>query len=1162
MTDSSARNDESRATQAPIVVGVGASAGGLEALQTLVAGLPQDHDFAVVIVQHLDPDYESLMAELLGRQTATPVAEARDGEEVVGGRIYLIPPGREMTIRDGCLRLHPFAVPRGRRRPIDAFLGSLAQDGARRAVGVVVSGTGSDGAQGLQSVKEAGGLVFVQDPAEAQYDGMPRAAIGGGAQDFVLPVAEMFDVMLDVFQRLDGVEPVVMSDATFIGRVMTHVRYRTGHDFTAYRPATLLRRIAVRMSVLEVSTSADYLRLLAETPAEAGRLFRDILINVTRFFRDADVFDRIAREVIPPLLEGRDSGDDLRIWIAGCSTGQEAYTVAMLIAEASERAGVTPNLAIFATDIDEDALRTARAGIYPTNIVDDVPEDMLRKYFLAKPGGFEVSQRLRDMVRFSQQSIVKDPPFSRIDLVVCRNVLIYFGKPLQKLAVDVFHYALRPGGTLVLGTSENLTVEDGQFEEVSRVDRIFRRLPGAARPLRLRESPYQAAVTDPVDAGPAKDAEEAGYPYAAELLEAFAPPHIAVGASNELLFASASASPYLQMRPGRPQLGVLQLVRPEIEMAMRRLMGRDAEAGETVTQDYSGPLGDAEVSLTLLRRVLAGGRALIGFREEKMPAADTARPAPDSDAGEYVRKLERELDAARETIRSTVGELETSNEELKSSNEEMMSMNEELQSANQELTTANEELNGKVAEVRQVYTDLANFIRSTQIATVVLDSDLRLRTFTPEAQTIFRFVPADQGRRIDDIGTDLRIEELMRDLRDTVGTEREIETEYDSRDGDRVWKARIVPYARSGGLTGGIVFTLVDITDLRHLAREAERQTDAARRRLAEIEEFYTVSPLAMGLISTDLTYLRVNEKLAAINGMSVDRHIGRHMTEVVPDLGDQVSAPVRQVIESGQRIEALRVAGHTAGRPDDERIWETDWYPVTDHGRIFGVGVNVRDVTDEANMAAELRRVMQELQHRVKNMLANVMSLVNRAGREAATDRAVFETLSLRIKALSNTHKLLTQANWASTDLREVIAPELEAVYGRDRVTLKGPALTINARAALSLGMAVHELATNAAKYGAFSVPDGGVSLSWVRQDDGDTDRFIFVWRETGGPAVVDTQQTGFGGQLIRSTIEGSLGGQIDMDWQADGLLCKFTVPVGNLTEIPDDSIFDTLDA
>ena len=1143
-------------------IGIGASAGGLEALQSFLSHLPHKHDYAIVIVQHLDPDHDSLLSELLSKCTRTPVQAATDGMALKGGNVYLIPPGKALTISDNVLHTADFDAPRGRRRPIDRFFETLAADQGANAVAIVMSGTGSDGSVGIRAVKEHGGLVFVQEPEQAKYDGMPRSAIETGAHDLVLPVSEMLDVMNDYVHHMDGLEPDVLTDAEFISRAMKHVRYRTGHDFSHYKPGTLLRRIAVRMSVLGITVPNDYLKELIESPSEAGRLFRDVLINVTSFFRDPQAFEQLKTQVIPEIVTDRGRDEEVRIWVPGCSTGQEAYTVAMLVADEIERLDVSPRVAIFGTDIDDEALRVARLGIYPNSISDEVPEHFLHKYFNWLPDGYEIASRLRDMVRFSNQSLVKDPPFSRLDLISCRNVLIYFDNDLQDEAMRVFQYGLLENRFLMLGTSESPALLDSLFEDVSRRNRIFSRRPGPPQRLDLRGTSHrsldQLRQTD-------LPGETVSKPHSEALLHDFVPPYLLLAHDNQVLFTSDRAARYLQVKSGRPLLDVTKLVRPELETVVRRLINRRMAPGEIASLDFQGEIDGSDARIEVSRKPLPNGQQLIVLRDYLLPLRDGPAFSPTETAiedGTYVRELEMELDDARQTIRTTIEELETSNEELKSSNEEMMSMNEELQSANEELTTTNEELNSKIAEVREVNSDLASFIASTQIATVFLDERLNLRSFTPEAQTVFRFVPEDRGRRIDDIGTEIDIEQLMDDCREVSRSGTIIETEYMTRDRERIFSARLVPYRAETEAPGGVVFTLVDVSNLRKLAQEAERQSELSRIRLNEIDEIYRVSPQAMALIGTDMTYQRANNRLAEINGIPPEAHIGKRIDEVVPDVAEKSIDMVKEVFRTGRAREKLRVAGQTPSQPGIERIFETDFYPVYGGAEIVSVGINVREITQEEHIRQELRRVMDELQHRVKNMLANVQSLVHRASRDATEERPLFDELAQRIEALAKTHTVLTLTNWRSAPLRAVIDPELSQVYGSDRVTLKGPEVKINSRAAITIGMAIHELATNAAKYGCFSNGGGTLELSWLRQDDGESDSYFLTWKERGGPKVVAPEKEGFGTKLIRSTIEGTLGGSVEVDWNADGMICRIVLPAETVSVETGERLLDQLEA
>ena len=1143
-----------------IVVGVGASAGGLEAIQSLIDGLPERHTMAIVIVQHLDPHHQSLMQELLDRRTSSPVVVASDGDAVQAGHIYLIAPGEILTIADNRFHTEKFAEPRGVRRPINDFLSSLAQHSGINAVGVILSGTGSDGASGVSDIKNNGGLVLVQDPAEAKYDGMPRSAISTGACDLILPVSEIVPVLEEFFGRVQTLSSESMTDGEFIQRVMRHLRNRVGHDFSEYKPGTLLRRIAVRMSILNQGSAADYLRYLIDQPQEAEKLLDSILINVTSFFRDAEVFRELRDKTLPALIKTAGPNGDLRIWIAGCATGEEAYSYGIILSEAMERLNIWPNVAIFATDIDESALRIARAGDYVNGAVENLPQDILQKYFRTSRDGYRVSERLRSLVRFSNQNLIKDPPFSQIDLLSCRNVLIYFESSLQESVIKTFHYSLREEGILVLGNSEMIGRRPDLFEDGGRGQRMFTRVPGPASRLDLRASDrvFDAAARSRQTESPRFEQP----PCTSEIMDHFAPPYMVLTSQGEVVYASERATRFMRVNSGHPQRSVLKLIRPEMATTLGRLLRLGQSETESQVVTFEGDLDDVACRVRITGRQTVNHQTLLVFEDVGIDVT-AQRPDTrivDTDNHHYLRELERELDEARSRLNTAIEELETSNEELKSSNEEMMSMNEELQSANEELTTTNDELNSKIAEVRDASEDMSNFIASAKIATIFLDTDLRLRRFTPEACNNFRFVQSDLGRRLDDMGSDLDVGKILSDCRIVMASHTMLETEYHSRTGSH-FRARIVPFETDTYKNGGVVISLFDVTELRQLATEAEHQRNLSNQRLTEIEDLYDVSPQAMGLLSPDLTYVRANRRLADISGLSISELIGRPLGTMSPSLRDVLIPTAHEVLDKKIRIEGKQLRGRVANDPTTERIWETDWYPVFHDGGLTGVGLNVREITEQMQLQFELRRVMLELQHRVKNMLANVLALVSRASRDATVDRDVFTALAKRIQALAQTHKLLTQSNWASAHLNRIIEPELTAVYGADRVDLKGPEIIVNARAALSLGMAFHELATNAAKYGAFSVPEGRVALSWLRQDDGESDVYIFTWMETGGPAPSAGSGDGFGSQLIKSTINGSLDGEVTFSWEPSGLRCVFKIPVNALIEIPNESLLNALE-
>jgi len=1120
-----------------IIVGIGASAGGLEAFQMFLKGLPEDHGMVLVLVQHLDPDHVSLMPELVANKTKSPVHSVEDNMAVEPGHIYLIPPGYEMELRDGHLRLEEFKSPRGLRRPIDRFFRSLARECGESAVAVVLSGTGSDGADGAREVKGAGGLVFVQDPRQAKYDGMPQSVLDLSGADVMSKAEEIIEVVRDYYNLRTDAQYAQSDDDEFLGRIMRHVRFRTGHDFADYKKGTMLRRVAVRMSVLNISSPGGYLRYIAEHKEEADLLFRDLLINVTSFFRDREHFEALNGEVIPHIVETCEEHGEIRVWVAGCSTGEEAYSLAMLFAEEVERTKRASKVVVFATDIDEAALAKARTGVYSDSISEKVPANLLERYFRPRNDGYEVGPQLREMVRFSRHSFVKDPPFSKLDLVACRNVLIYFKENLQETAIKVFHYALVEDGFLFIGPSENPRTIPERFTEVVPHARIFRRRPGVAKALNLGAMSASTLSSN----GPQDDTRAAPRgPSDVErvLLDHHAPPYLHVNRNEEVVYAAEGATRFLRVRSGKLSNALYAMIAPELETTVRRVCRLEFSAGSVSEREFEGEINGRKERLVIAANRLADGSMLLVFHDQLM--TDDTRPGGGDTSQQddaYIRELELELDQARQAVRTTVEELETSNEELKSSNEEMMSMNEELQSANEELTTINDELQEKLRELNQANADLKSFTESARIATVFLDDQLRLRNFTPEAENYFGFTKVDIGRNMADLNARVDQAKLMEICEAVLNDRIEREYEFVTRDTGDFLNCNVMHYSPDGKSQRGVVFTLQDVTELREALRQATEAKRLSEERMNEVEQIYRTSPMAMGLFDSEMRYVRLNEKLAEINGEPLERHIGATLREIIPDVADHTEKVIERVFETGQPVRGERVTGVIRSAPDDVRVWETDWMPFLQNGKVTAVSANVRDITEQVETAESLRRVMRELEHRVKNMLANVGALINQARREATADKEVYEKLTRRIEGLAKTHTLLMSEQWSSAGLHDIVAPETTGVYGEDRVTLSGPDLRVNSQTTLALGMAIHELATNAAKYGAFSTEEGTVTVRWSRINDADGDRLVLEWIERGGPEIKEPKSNGFGSQLISSTLEGTLGGETQMIWEPEGL-------------------------
>ncbi|MEM9989045.1 MAG: CheR family methyltransferase, partial [Pseudomonadota bacterium] len=607
-----------------------------------------------------------------------------------------------------------------------------------------------------------------------------------GAVDLTLTIEDMAEVLRDYKSRRNGIEPFIDNEHEFVGRVFKHVRFHTGQDFTQYKLSTLMRRLTLRMAALGQISPADYLERLIQDRGEAFKLQQDVLINVTRFFRDEDAFKTLQKDIIPQILNDRGRDETVRIWVPGCSTGEEAYTIGMLVAEGVAQSSNEPDVTIFGTDIDEDALQMARQGHYPNHIVEHIPEDLLQRYFVPTADGFNVGKKLRRLVRFSNQSLIKDPPFSKLDLISCRNVLIYFEKAWQEHALNIFHYALKPDGFLFLGTSENPQATHSGFMEVSATDHIYRRDQNPSQPLNLPLGPFggdrlpatlsndrERTMKRSVDA--VRDA----------ILERHGLPFIVTSGTGLVSHISPGAEKFIKLRSGDMQTEIGRIIHPALESIIRRLNNQNTEKeGEVTGAHFSGEIEGEMVTLEVTSERVPSGERFFVFHpsDSPIPKIDRRVEASTGEESAYVRGLEQELDDARQTVRTTVEELETSNEELKSSNEEMMSMNEELQSSNEELSTMNDELQSKILETQELNSDLRGFIASTGLATVFLDTSFCVRRFTPEAKTYFRFAESDIGRSVEDIASTLPVSKIIDLCKEVVSSEQVREINISAKD--------------------------------------------------------------------------------------------------------------------------------------------------------------------------------------------------------------------------------------------------------------------------------------------------------------------------------------------------------------------------------------------
>jgi two-component system, chemotaxis family, CheB/CheR fusion protein len=1135
------------------VVGLGASAGGLEAFQNFLAAAPVDAGLAYVLVQHLDPNHESMLAELLSRRTAMPVRQVVDGMPVEPNSVYLIPPNASLIIEKACLRLSEFSEPRGFRRPIDVFFRSLAADQGPNAACVVLSGTGADGSEGLRAVKEAGGLTVVQNPETAKYDGMPKSAVATGLVDKILDPREMPAAIRDYFERGQAGVLSFPDITDFLQRVCDELRNRLGHDFSQYKRTTILRRVNRRMHVVGASNAQDYLERLRQTPDEAELLFRDLLINVTCFFRDAEAFDILRREVIPELLRSKGASDTLRIWAPGCSSGEEAYSIAILLAEALARQRARPIVQIFATDIDEQMLQKARAAKYPHSAVKDVPIELLDRYFFAQDDDYVLVQGIRDMVRVSNHNLIKDPPFSRVDMVVCRNLLIYLNANLQQRLIPVFHYALRPQGWLFLGSAENIAARNDLFDTAHVSAKIYRRRGGQRETftMPLLVQPLAHAVFQPEqpDKRRSSDAMERADVTSRRVLERYAPAHVLVNVDNDIVRASNRTGKYLELAEGTPTHKVTDLAKRGLRSAVRSVLDTARRNKKRAIKRDVMVEGDDDTifSVDVIADPVSEDETLLVFQEVATHQREAEEEEPEAHVDRYsdedrIKQLEDELDETRNKLRTTVEELETSNEELKSSNEEMMSMNEELQSSNEELATVNEELKNKVEQLGRANSDLQNFIESTQVPTIFLDRNMRIRSFTPATKALFRFQEQDKGRLFSDLvsRTDhRRLEELGKQVLETGES---IEEELAIEGGAESYVLRVLPYRDLNEAVDGVILVFADVTKIRQTQEDLARNQDIARQRAHEIETLYKTAPVGLALVDRNRRYLKINQQFADLHGQSIEDHIGRTLQETSPSLAERMERPIAEVFDKAQEVANVEVTIRIGGGAAQDLL--LDFYPYEEDGRVSAVGIVLKDVTELRRLEKELRRLMDELQHRVKNTLATVASIVNQTVSSKTARTELVETLKNRIGSLAATHNLLTLDDWRDASLRQILMAELTPFDHLGRVTVTGPDVRLPPKHALTITLTLHELATNAAKYGALAHPDGKLAIDWKVNVDSAGRRLILTWVESGVPPITGKIKESFGTRLIKNAVVHDLQGRCEFQLRRSGLHCTVEFP------------------
>ena len=902
------------------VVGLGGSAGGLAALQAFFGAMPPKSGMAFVVILHLSPEHHSILAELLQRTTTMEVRQVQGRLKVEPNCVYVIPPAKHLSLADGYLDLTNISQRSGKHVAVDLFFRTLADTHGPHAAAVVLSGADGDGAVGIKRVKERGGLTVVQDPEEAEHDSMPRASMATNLVDWVLPVAEIPGRLVTYWETerrlqlpLEQEEPSsapaappsaagrppVAPDST-LHDILGFLRVRTGHDFTYYKRATVLRRIARRMQVHGVEDPQAYLRFLRAHPSEPDALLRDLLISVTNFFRDRDSFAAL-QAALPAIFRGKGPGDSVRVWVAACATGEEAYSVAILLKEYAATLDHPPTLQVFATDLDENAIQAAREGRYTETIAADVSETRLRRFFTREHGGYRIKRDVRDVVLFALHDLLKDSPFSRLDLITCRNLLIYLNHDAQTRALEIFHFALRGEGVLFLGSSESVDEDSPLFAVLDKKRRIYLRRSGvrSALPFAAERGPLMRKMLHALPADASKEAVlPAGTPRPAappllrahaedaptswsdlhyELVEQLAPPSVVVNQDHQIMHVSEHAGRFLQIGGGEPTVNLLRLIHPMLRIELRAALYRAAQTGGPVDThgvpvEIDGVL--KEVNLRVVPARSARPRFLLVIFQEQAAGPAAGTPAAEPEAA--TRHLEEELEQTKAHLRDIIEQSEASDEELKASNEELQAINEELRSAgeeletgreelqsiNEELNTVNQELKGKVDELAGANSDLQNLMASTNIATVFLDRDLSIQRYTPPAVALFNLIPTDVGRPLSDLTPRLNYPDLTKDAARVLTELGVKEVEVADADG-HFFLVRMLPYRTVEDRIAGVVMTFVDITQRRTM-EENLRGSEA---------RFRTVSNLVPDLLfSTDAAgkVRWCNERWVDYTGQSV----------------------------------------------------------------------------------------------------------------------------------------------------------------------------------------------------------------------------------------------------------------------------------------------------
>ena len=958
-----------------LIVGMGASAGGLEAFKEFFESMPEAPSMAFILVQHLDPTHKSLMVPLLKKHTKMMVTEVKDNTKVKPNHVYVIPPNKDMAIFNGMLHLMVPTAARGFRKPIDFFLRSLAEDQMERAVGIILSGTGTEGTLSLKDIKGQGGLSIVQDPKTAKYDGMPRSAIAAGAQDFILPVKEMPNLLLNYAKNRKfkpEEKPIKISTPNEqLEKVFILLRKETGCNFSDYKNSTVIRRIEKRMALNQIDKLGDYIKHLQNNQEEILKLFQELLIGVTSFFRDKEAFEALGRIAATHIISTKTDGDTIRIWVPGCSTGEEAYSLAILFDEAIHNQTKAIKVQIFASDLDENAINRARQGVYPETISVDISPKRLSRYFLGDKNTYRIKKEIRDQVIFAEHNLIKDPPFSKLDMVSCRNLLIYLNVEAQRKVFAIFHYALNPEGILFLGNSESLGEYATLFEVMERKHKIFKfkdvkqgKMPDIGH---LFKESIPLKTTNTITRKREWQNSLSGITEKM-LLANYAPACTIINSKGDALYFYGNTGKYLQPSPGEAKLNIVDMAREGLKADLQAIISRGRkskklEMQKNIKVKTNGSLQSIDLSIRPMAQMgLEEDFWMVTFQDlDAVPDKISKIKARHPEESTEVHALEQELAATKEYLRSTIEQLEISNEELKSSNEELQSSNEELQSTNEEMETSKEELQsvneeivtvntelqGKIDELAQAYDDMNNLLASTEIGTIFLDSDLRIKRFTPSMVKIINLIQSDIGRSIEDLSYNLIYDGIVEDAKEVLNKLTPLRNVVKSIDGS--WfQMQIMPYRTTENMIKGVVITFVDISQEKQLSVE-----------LQDFKEKYEqLLEMTRTIVYTQDKNLLYTSMASIHPDFQFKNMIGKKDADFFSkEDSSKLDAVKKEVLKTGKpnrSIISLKIGG-------DTRHYDLMVRAIHEDDRISGIACTSIDVTELIDAEKKLEEIKKE---------------------------------------------------------------------------------------------------------------------------------------------------------------------------------------------------------